>query len=115
MQVHNSIFNKGFVTYQSRSVDIGGGATAFVCRAENEVHYYYEADFYKGKIYALSGIVNERGHADIDVYDAATFKYLYTLTTGLKSGDSYAYIIEFVGNSLYLYSSDGEIIKFSKF
>jgi hypothetical protein len=114
-QVHNSIFNKGFVTYQSKSVDIGGGATAFVCRAENEVRYYYEADFHEGKIYALSGIVNERGHADIDVYDAGTFNYLYTLTTALKSKDSYAYIMAFLGNSLYLYSSDGEIIKFNKF
>ena len=114
-QVHNSIFDKAFVTYQSKSVNMEGGATAFVCRSENEVYYYYEADFYEGKVYALSGIINERGHADIDVYDAGTFKYLYTLTTGLKSKDSYAYIIEFVGNSLYLYSSDGEIIKFNKF
>lgn len=114
-EVHNSIFDKGFVRYQYKSVDAGSGATAYICRSDNEVHYYYEADYHKGKIYALSGIVNERGHADIDVYDAGTFNYLYTLTTALKSKDSYAFIIEFLGGSLYLYSSDGEIIKFSRF
>lgn len=113
-EARKSIFDKGFVTYRSRSVDKGDGAIGLVCQPENENRYYYDGGFHDGKIYALSDVTDKPGHADIDVYDAGTFKYLYTLTTRLKAQNSYAHIMEFVGNSLYLYSSDGEIIKFSK-
>lgn len=113
-QIHNSIFDKGFVKYKSNPIE-KGDATDLLCHAENEAGYYYDGGFHEGKIYALSGVANKPGHADIDVYDAETFRYLYTLTTRLKAQNSYAHIMEFAGNSLYLYSNDGEVIKFSKF
>jgi hypothetical protein len=107
-QIGNSIFKKGFVRYR-------GGKNGSECKPQNESRYYYDAHFHEGKLYALSGVVDKPGHADIDVYNGEKFKYLYTLTTRLKTKNSFAHIMEFVGNSLYLYSSDGEIIKFSKF
>lgn len=113
-QIANTIFNKGFVRYKAKRA-YRGGTTRLECKAQNESRYYYDAYFHKGKLYALSGVAGKPGHADIDVYNGEKFKYLYTLTTRLKTENSYARTMEFVGNSLYLASNDGEIIKFSKF
>lgn len=114
VQIGNSIFNKGFVSYTAKPA-YRGGTTGLECKARNESRYYYDAYFHEGKLYALSGVAGKPGHADIDVYNGEKFKYLYTLTTPLKTENSYARTMEFVGNSLYLASNDGEIIKFSKF
>jgi hypothetical protein len=113
MRIHRSVFDKGFIGY--KTPDMEDGIDGYRCPPRNGERYYYDAAYYEGRVYALSAIVNKRGHADIDVYDVEPFKYIYTLSAPLKGKNSSARLIEILGHSLYLCSNDGEIIKFSKF
>lgn len=111
--VARTLDKRPFKKYEMREVAMGG-QKAYVCKAENNSLYNYAAASDGNKIFILSGIIDGRKglHTPIDVYDAKTLTYNYTLEAPLPSKEDYALTMSLIGHRLYLFYKKSGVMMF---
>jgi len=78
VKLTNGVINYPFVKYSEKETEFGGSKIA-MCQPNVDAWVHMSASGSNGKVYFLSNII-EKGEKrrPIDVYEAATFKYLFS-------------------------------------